>query len=65
MRRPYKPSYCISVRLGLESLALRSVPRDRWESTALRWIADMKEWHRTIESPKQRSEYQRRKGNRK
>jgi hypothetical protein len=61
MRRPYKPSYCVTVRLGLETIARRANPVDRFELAAIRWIQDMKEWHRNIESPKQRSVYQSRK----
>jgi hypothetical protein len=57
-KRVYKPSYSISVRLGLDTIARRTVPVDRFERRALEWIADMKWWHINKTQLKFRAKYE-------
>lgn len=60
-KRRYKPSYSISVRLGLDTIARRVEPLDQFERAALRWIADMRRWHMTRVQPPARAVYERRR----
>jgi hypothetical protein len=60
-KRRYKPSYSISVRLGLDTIARRVEPRDQFERQAIRWIAEMRRWHMTRVQPPARAVYEKRR----
>jgi hypothetical protein len=64
-KRRYKPSYSISVRLGLDTIARRVEPRDQFERQAIRWIAEMRRWHMTRVQPPAHARYVKCKKSRK
>jgi hypothetical protein len=55
--RKNRPSYTISVRLGMDTIARRTTPIDKFEKAALAWIADTKWWHANRQQPRRRREY--------
>lgn len=48
MNGKHRPHYSVSVRLGLQTIARRTKPFDKFEMAALKYIDDMKRWHAEI-----------------
>ena len=58
-RRRNKPSYSIHVRLGLDTIAFRTHPRDQYERAAIQWIVDMRRWYLARIEPEHVRQYAR------